>query len=132
MLLTGLNTSEKPPFLILKKRLGNNLVDQFHGPRAATEALQYFERTVQHGEIPEEIPKFTLPTGRTSSGRRLSDIIVEAKLASSGSEARRLIDQGAVRLDDHPIKQNVSTENLSGGILKVGRRRFLRLISSKD
>ena len=48
-------------------------------------------------------------------------------MASSAGEARRLIDQGAVRLDDTQIRENAPVSSLSDGVLRVGRRRYARL-----
>jgi tyrosyl-tRNA synthetase len=112
----------------VKKRLASDLVTQFHSAEAAREAQAFFERTVQGQGIPDDIPTFDLSTPEGLEGKRLSNILVEANLASSSGEARRLINQGAVRLDDQPIPQNVAADTLSAGVLRVGRRRYLRLV----
>ncbi len=110
----------------IKKRLARDLVTQFHGADAAQSAQEFFERTVQSGETPDDIPSLVV-SASDMSARRLSDLIVEAGFAGSSGEARRLIDQGAVRLDDSRIAQNVPASTLSSGVLRVGRRRFARL-----
>ena len=79
----------------LKKRLAGELVGQFHDSDAALEARQYFERTVQSGESPEDIPRLRAAGAVRPGGKRLSRVLVDAELASSASEARRLISQGA-------------------------------------
>jgi tyrosyl-tRNA synthetase len=111
----------------IKKRLAYDLVTQFHSSDAAQDAQSFFERTVQSGETPEDIPTLAVPTSDMES-RRLSDLIVEAGFAASSGEARRLINQGAVRLDDSQIGQNVPASSLASGVLRVGRRRFVRLL----
>ena len=111
----------------IKKRLANDLVTQFYSSDAAQDAQSFFERTVQSGETPEDIPTLAVPTSDMES-RRLSDLIVEAGFAASSGEARRLINQGAVRLDDSQIGQNVPASSLASGVLRVGRRRFVRLL----
>ena len=110
----------------IKKRLAHDLVTQFHGSAAARDAQGFFERTVQSGETPDDIPTLEVSAG-DADARRLSDLIVEAGFAASSGEARRLINQGAVRLDDRQITQNVPASSLVSGILRVGRRRFVRL-----
>ena len=110
----------------IKKRLAHDLVTQFHGPNAAQDAQGFFERTVQSGETPDDIPSLVVPAAGVSA-RRLSDLIVEAGFASSSGEARRLINQRAVRLDDNQITQNVPVSSLASGVLRVGRRRFVRI-----
>ena len=117
----------------IKKRLAHDLVTQFHGSAAARDAQGFFERTVQSGETPDDIPTLEVSAG-DADARRLSDLIVEAGFAASSGEARRLVNQGAVRLDDRQITQNVPASSLVSGILRVGRRRFVRLqieVSSK-
>ena len=121
----ALETGSTNP-LDIKKRLAHDLVTQFHGSDAATNAQGYFERTVQLGETPDDIPTLAVSVSATDV-RRLSDLIVKAGFAGSSGEARRLIDQGAVRLDDQQIRQNVPASSLGSGVLRVGRRRFVRL-----
>jgi len=114
----------------LKKRLAYELVAQFHDAEAARASKSFFERTVQDRERPDTIPTFRLPPAGELKGKRLSDIIVQAELAPSGSQAKRVIDQGGVRLDDVRITENVGAETLHVGVLQVGRRRMVRLVSA--
>ena len=110
----------------IKKRLASDLVTQFHGQDEARQAQAFFESTVQRGQTPDDMPELALNVA-ADPDKRLSAVIVEAGLASSAAEARRLINQGAVRLDDRPVSENLPASRLSDGILRVGRRRFLRL-----
>jgi tyrosyl-tRNA synthetase len=114
----------------LKKRLAYELVAQFHDAEAARASKSFFERTVQDRERPDTIPTFRLPPSGELKGKRLSDIIVQAELAPSGAQAKRVIDQGGVRLDDVQITENVGAETLHDGVLRVGRRRMVRLVSA--
>ena len=112
----------------LKKRLARELVTQFHDGNAALEAERNFERTVQGGALPEDIPEFALPSAETLAGMRLSRLLVDAGLASSAGEARRLIDQGAVQVDGERVSED-STAGVAGGcVLRAGRRRYVRLV----
>jgi tyrosyl-tRNA synthetase len=111
----------------LKKRLARELVAQFHDAEAAREAERTFERTVQRREVPQDVATYALPSGLAE--KRISDIILDAGLAESSGSARRLIDQGAVRVNDQAIPTNVSAATLSAGdILRVGRRRIVRVV----
>ena len=114
----------------LKKRLAYELVAQFHDAVAARASKSFFERTVQDRERPDTIPTFRLPPAGELKGKRLSDIIVQAELAPSSTQAKRVIDQGGVRLDDVQITENVGAETLHDGVLQVGRRRMVRLVSA--
>ncbi len=110
----------------LKKRLAREIVAQFHDHAAAREAESHFERTVQRREMPDDAPTYKIPADL--DGKRVSDIIVAAGLASGSTEARRLIDQGAVRLDDQRLTENGPAASIkAGGALRVGRRRIVRL-----
>lgn len=112
-----------------KKRLANELVAQFHGAKAAKEAERYFESTVQRGEAPEDVPPFRLTS---TSGKRLGNVLVDANLAASNSEAKRLIDQNAVTVNGEPITDNVLADTLaSGDLVQAGRRRVVRIERSE-
>ena len=114
----------------LKKRLSRELVAQFHGAEAARRAEDSFERTVQRGETPEEVATYELPSLSGERGERLSRVLVDAGLASSSSEARRLISQGAVEVNDRKIDADyVATDLKPGDVIRAGRRRFARVVA---
>ena len=112
----------------MKKRLARELVAQFHDADAAHEAERRFERTVQQRELPEDIPTHALPPAGTLADMRLSRLMVDAGLASSMGEARRLISQGAVQIDGQRISEDSTGAITSGCVLRAGRRRFVRLV----
>ena len=112
----------------LKKRVAGIIVEEYHDTKSASSASEFFERTVQGREIPDEIPIYALPPQVITNTLRLSNLLQENGMTSSAGEARRLIDQGAVRLDDKTITQNVLVSELKPGVLRVGRRRYLRLV----
>lgn len=120
------NGSENP--MELKKRVAGILVADYHDPESAALARSFFERTIQGQELPDDIQTYPIPRGPNSTGVRLSHIIFDAGLATSAGEARRLIDQGAVRIDEEPVRSNMEASTLQAGVLRVGRRRYLRLI----
>ena len=114
----------------LKKRLAWEITAQFHDRQAADTAQQHFERVFQGRNIPQDIPEF-----RLVEENRLSRIMVIAGLADSTSDAKRLISQGAVELihdsgesqtllEDYPL----SFAKDPGDVIKVGKRRFVRLV----
>jgi tyrosyl-tRNA synthetase len=119
----------------LKKRLAREIIAQLYEPKAATEAEGHFERTVQKKEIPEEIPECRLSFGElaaqrgSEAGIDISRLLVAAQLTKSRSEASRLIAQGAVSTDGEKISSNIATIK-SGSIIKVGKRRFARVINT--
>ena len=126
----------------MKKRLAREITTQFHESAAADAAQENFERVVQRRDLPEEIPEFAEPSLDLSfdgESRRLSNIIVDAGLATSAAEAKRLINQGAVQLitESAGYARTFERDDRASGlgvahrsVLKVGRRRFVRLINS--
>ena len=120
----------------LKKRLAHEIVMQFHGKRAADEAQKHFTQVFQKREIPKETRTVELrgvlrPSGKLEIEvqRDITSLLVEAGLAKSRSEANRLLAQGAIEVDG----EKVSTSLVSlkdGTIIKVGKRRFLRMVDS--
>jgi tyrosyl-tRNA synthetase len=111
-----------------KRRLAREIVALYHGVEAARAAEERFDQVHRKGEIPDDIPEHRLPEGNDPVG--LVGLIADAGLASSRSEARRLISQGGVRLDGEPVtdpREELPREALAGKVLQVGKRRFARL-----
>lgn len=111
-----------------KKQLAQNLVAQFYNEELATEAAKGFERIVQRGELPQDIRTFLLPSETKIATMKVSHIIVDAGLAPSVGQARRLIQQGAVEVEGQRLQSDQPAQSLPiGGVLKVGKRNFVRL-----
>jgi len=105
--------------MTLKKRLAREIITQLYNGKAASEAEGHFERTVQRKEKPDEIAL------GTKSGKSLQDYLVENQLAKSKSEARRLIDQGGVYVNDERVKDANYTVK-KGDIIRAGKRRYIK------
>ena len=113
----------------LKKRLAKGLVAQFHGAEAAGAAEENFRKTVQRSEQPEDIDAYTPASLSDLGDKRLTRILVDAKLAKSISEARRLIDQGAVQVRGERVTtDHVPVDLRPGDVIKIGRRRWLKIV----
>jgi tyrosyl-tRNA synthetase len=108
----------------LKKRLGREIVTQLYDKEAAQAAEDAFVHVVQNKEAPGEIIDFRVIPGMMS----IPQVMLDAGLVKSKSEGSRLIEQGGVELDGVKLEKPVC-EVHSGAVLKVGKRRFLRLIS---
>ena len=133
------NRGETNP-IELKKRLALEITSQFHERAAANAAQAQFENVVQRRGLPDDISEFAEPslTGQTEDeSRRLSNIIFDAGLAASVSEAKRLINQGAIELIDNAtgdatrLTRDDRATSLSlqdRAVLKRGNRRFVRLV----
>ena len=120
------NDSANP--MDLKKRVAKLLVSEYHDTDSAATAQTFFEKTIQGNELPEDIQEHILGTDISQSGLRLSNILTEAGITSSTGEARRLIEQGAIKLDNEPVTSNLDSSELKKGVLRIGRRRYLRLV----
>jgi tyrosyl-tRNA synthetase len=117
-----------------KRELGRRLVDRFHGEGAGVGAEEHFNRIhVQHA-VPDEIPEIGLGDYR-ADGNGLVHLprLIAGAFDVSSSEGRRLLQQGAVKLDGEPLPAeplDLESDSLDGHVLQVGKRRFCRLRSS--
>ncbi len=112
----------------VKKELASTIVTEFHSAEEAEGARREFERVFSSGQLPQDIPeRFVESTGETML---LSKVLVEAGLASSNSEARRLIQQGGVKVDGEvveDIKATTATTGIDPILIQVGKRRFAKV-----
>jgi len=119
--------AEKVHPLEAKKQLASELVSRFHGEAAATHAAEDFAQRFQRRELPSEIETITW------SGQEetvwICHLLRAAGLVKSTSEARRVIQQGGVRLDGLPVtNQDFQVPTEGEKILQIGRRRVLKII----
>jgi tyrosyl-tRNA synthetase len=107
-----------------KRRLARAVTALYWGEAAAAEAEAGFDQVFRHGGTPDDIEEFPLPAGEKL---QMSSLVREVS-GVSGSEARRLLAQGAVRLDGEVVEDGeIARTDLAGRVLKVGKRRFVRL-----
>lgn len=110
----------------IKKKLAEEIVAEMHGPKPSEEAQEDFEETVQQKQKPTDIPLRTI----SNSNLSLEEVLVETELASSKSEAGRLIKQGGVRVND---KKTIGPSAIfskianSGATIQVGPIRFVKV-----
>jgi tyrosyl-tRNA synthetase len=106
-----------------KMNLAQEITEIFYGKEQAIQARDAFIQVFQKGNLPEDIPEYSLGPGDT-----ILDILHNAGLVKSRGEGRRLIEQNGVRLDGETISdQNKVIQN--SGVVQVGKRRFLRIVS---
>jgi tyrosyl-tRNA synthetase len=108
----------------VKKRFASSVVARFYDAPTAQQAQRDFERRFQKGLLPEEIPTFEWPDAEPN-GILLTRAMKECGLATSASDARRLIAQGAVRIDGK------RTTNVNERIGEGARRVFLVQVGSR-
>jgi tyrosyl-tRNA synthetase len=112
----------------IKKELARSLVDEFHSEAEAEAAQAEFERVFSERSSPSDIPFLELPVD--SSVVLLSKVLVTTGLASSNSEARRLMQQGGVKVDgeaERDPKAELDTGATEPLLIQVGKRKFARV-----
>jgi tyrosyl-tRNA synthetase len=117
----------------LKAELGELLVRLYHDAAAANAARAEFDRVFRDGGLPDDVPeiRLELPSGPVW----IIELLAAAKLAPSRSEARRLVKQKAVTVDDALVDDEQARIDLGtapGRLVRVGKRRFARVCSSRD
>jgi tyrosyl-tRNA synthetase len=110
----------------LKRAMARQLTARLHGAAAAEQAEAHFDRLHVAHEAPSEVEELALPAG--DGAVHLPALLGEA-FGLSRSEARRLVEQGGVRLDGEAVtgELDIPPERLEGALLQVGKRRFKRL-----
>ena len=115
--------SEGEP-MAAKLALARFIVERAHGKEAATKAAEHFTRVVREGEAPADVPEAPLPPDDPA---HLPALLVEHLGVGSTSEARRLISQGAVKINGEAVIEiDVPRVRLEGALVQAGKRRFMR------
>ena len=112
---------------IIKQSLAREIVGLYHGKEAAVEAEAEFARVFSQKEIPTEIESYTLKEKNIWIVKLLTD----TGLTESNGEARRMIKQGAVSIDNAKITDENMVYDLVGEhVIKVGKRKFIKIVNS--
>jgi tyrosyl-tRNA synthetase len=126
-LLLGRELDGEQPPREAKRALAREIVAWLHSPGEAEEAERQFDRVFVQRGVPEQIDELTFKA--QNGAVHVPGLIADA-FGISRSEARRLIDQGGVSLDEQALtagEHDLAPERLDGTVLRVGKRRFLRL-----
>jgi tyrosyl-tRNA synthetase len=108
----------------LKMRLAREIIGQLYDANTARDAEAEFVQVFQKRELPTDMPTFTI-----QSPTPIIDLIMAANLAPSKSEARRLVQQGGVKLDDEKIDKVDAVIPAKSAVLRVGKLKFVRLVT---
>jgi len=110
--------------MLAKKRLASEIVRLYHGDVGAEAGAQHFATVFQDKGLPDEIPTAQLACESTN----ILDLLLKCGLAPSRKEARRLVEQGGVSLDEQKVSDpNASVEPVAGLIVRAGKRRFVKI-----
>ena len=115
-----------------KRDLAQNIVAAYYDEEAAKEAEAAFDRQFKQHEVPEDIPEYAADLTPNEEGTvYLAKLIADSGLTKSTGDARRMIDQGGVKINGEAVAAkayNVAPESLSGAVIQVGKRKFVRLV----
>lgn len=110
-----------------KRNLARRVVDRYWGEGSGGDAEAAFDTVFKRKEVPDDISEFPLPL---EPEIWLPRLLADADLVSSNSEGRRMLEQGAVRIDGEQIAaDSFSRAELVDAVVQVGKRRFIRLVS---
>jgi tyrosyl-tRNA synthetase len=114
-----------------KRRLAREVVELYGGAGEGDRAEARFDLVHKDRLIPDEVPEAEIPAEAIRAGSVwLPRLLVALELAGSNAEARRLIEQGGIRLDGEPVpaaETEIGVAELRGKVLQAGRRSFVRL-----
>jgi len=117
-----------------KRTLGRLIAATYHGPEAGAQAEEAFDALFKRKEIPDEMPGFTLSSddpelgGVQDGGVLVTRLLVRAGLVSSGADAQRQIQQGAISVDGEKVADRLARIPASGEhVLQRGKRHFARV-----
>lgn len=113
----------------LKKQLAAEIVTEYHDQEAAVEARREFESVFSKGNLPEDIPIIEIAEADLDAGELwIVKLVAATGLVDSNSQARRMIKQGAVSIDDQKYEKiNIDLEVKDGMIIQIGKRRFAKI-----
>ena len=109
----------------IKFRLADEIITRFHDEAQAKKAQQNFIDRFAKNQIPDEMDEFTFP-----KGIKVANLLKEANLVSSTSEAFRMIKQGAVKMDGEKLSDKDFTPDEGTNVYQVGKRKFARVTIS--
>ncbi|MGY0590133.1 MAG: tyrosine--tRNA ligase [Paraglaciecola chathamensis] len=110
----------------IKIALAKEIIARFHDAAAADAAHHEFVQRFQKNAIPDEMPEFTFEAGE--EGMAVANLLKEAGLVASTSEAMRMVKQGAVKMDGEKVADQKTTfRSLEQAVFQVGKRKFARV-----
>ncbi len=106
----------------VKVKFAQEIVARFHNKAAADAALADFEARFKQGGVPDDMPEVALPTGLP-----IAQVLKQALLTSSTTEAQRMIEQGGVKIDGEKISDKALKLAAGVFVIQVGKRKFARV-----
>ncbi len=127
--------SEKLNPSFAKRRLARIIIEYLYGPGESLAAEENFDLLFKKKQVPDEIEEFQISRGKSiEGGIWIISVLVSSGLVNSNGEGRRMIKQGAIKLDGVKIEDDsmeVKLEKIDGKILQKGKRHFRKIIITK-
>ena len=113
----------------IKMRLAKEIVKLYHGEVAAKDAEEYFKSVFQKKSVPDDIKEIEImKNSMINEQSTIFKIITDMEFAKSNREARRLVEQGAVKLNGEKISLEETMELKNGDVIQCGKRNFVKVI----
>ena len=110
-----------------KSALAFEITERYHGKNEAFKAKEEFDKVFAKKDIPDDLEEFIVE----SSAIKLSDLLVNSNMVSSKNEARRLIEQGGVKIDSQKSAEDFEIKTGKDFILQAGKRKFKKIVVKK-
>ena len=114
-----------------RQQFAHDIVSMLYDDEAADEAQQEFERVVGEGELPSDIPDLNVPSDTERDGEiGVVDLLAASDLIQSKSDARRLVQQGGIRINGKVVtdpRASISATRLAGALVQIGKRGYVRV-----
>ncbi|MCL1972201.1 MAG: tyrosine--tRNA ligase [Endomicrobia bacterium] len=110
-----------------KISLAQEITERYHGREAAVAAKEGFDKVFAKKDIPDDIEEYVLK----ASSVKLSDLLFESGMVESKNEARRLIEQGGVKIDSVKADADTELKPEASFVLQAGKRKFKRIVGAK-
>ena len=110
-----------------KLALAQEITGRYHGKEAAGAAREEFEKVFAKKDLPDDMEEYVLK----ASSVKLSDLLAESKMVSSKNEARRLIEQGGVKIDSQKAVGDCEIKSGKEFVLQAGKRKFKKILPLK-
>ncbi|MFH1239365.1 MAG: tyrosine--tRNA ligase [bacterium] len=111
-----------------KRNLASIIIERYYDKQAATQALEEFDKIFKDKEIPDEVKEYKIPQGKIW----IVDLLVQTALVDSKKEAKRVIQQGGVKIDQEKLNDgNMEIDINKEFIIQVGKRKFAKIIPEK-
>jgi tyrosyl-tRNA synthetase len=113
----------------LKKRLAREIVSEYYNEKEAQQAQKEFQRVFSRGKKPEDIPEIDISAQNLENGEMwIVKLVAATGLVDSNSQARRMIKQGAVKINDKKYdKINIDIKVEKDMVIQIGKRRFAKI-----